>query len=250
VWFEAHEKWVFYHTYTKCWSPVLPENTIGHVVTHAVRQMWQLFVQCAEYTYLYMWLNYIAMLVSSPLRILASVSIAPDDVYVKWTPINLLALITGQLRYLKTWQSNYAPLKILFTKSIQTSTLPDDYSTFCNRKLDFFSWLEILWMLYISTSVKHLTQSHTKDFCSNFVLMGFKVIYCNSYRIFWLVESKRLWLVMTPLAGVLWRVVFLRVLSWGPCCLLSMSKISHKWLKVLLPFLLMTPSYIVVKLLI
>jgi len=26
--------------------------------------------------------------------------------YTIWTPINLLALITGQLRYLKTWQSN------------------------------------------------------------------------------------------------------------------------------------------------
>jgi len=32
--------------------------------------------------------------------------------------------------------------------------------------------VKILWILYISTSVKHLTQSHTKDFCSNFVLMG------------------------------------------------------------------------------
>jgi len=40
------------------------------------------------------------------------------------------------------------------------------------------------------------------------------------------------------------RVVFLRVLSLGLYCLLSMSTISHRWLKVLLPFLLRTPSSI------
>jgi len=49
--------------------------------------------------------------VDSTLPILSSVFIAPDDVYVKLCNFfpnksSGLALITGQLRYLKTWQSN------------------------------------------------------------------------------------------------------------------------------------------------
>jgi len=69
------------------------------------------------------------MLTPCTLLILSSVSIAPDDVYVKLhnlDPNKSAGPVNWPTRVLKDMAEQLClPLTILFTKSIQTSTLPD-----------------------------------------------------------------------------------------------------------------------------